>query len=199
VFSFREASAGLKLTTSRWYTPSGRNIDLTFDPLLDGEAAADTTTASFKTDLGRVVAGGGGIVPDVVAGDSITPREYRALFAAIGRNMRRYRTAQTDEARALVRRGLSGADFVVTPAMRDALHARLARAGLPLDRAVFNRASGWVDRQLGAEATRLAFGRAAEERRLVTRDRTVQEAVARLSAAKTTRELLVAAAPPTAR
>jgi carboxyl-terminal processing protease len=192
VFSFRE-SAGLKLTTSRWYTPSGRNIDLSFEALLADNAASDTARAVFKTALGRTVAGGGGIVPDVVAGDSLTPPEYRALFAAIGRNMRRFRASQSEEARTIARRGPAGPDFDVTPAMRDALYARATRDGLRIDRAVFDRAAALIDRQLGAEATRIAFGRAAEERRLVTRDRAVQEAVTRLKAARTTRDLFARA------
>ncbi|HKS04830.1 MAG TPA: S41 family peptidase [Gemmatimonadaceae bacterium] len=193
VFSFRDA-AGLKLTTSRWYTPSGRNIDFSFEAALDGDGTpADTAKKVYKTALGRTVAGGGGIVPDVVAGDSITPPEYRALFAAVGRNMRRFRASQSEEARAIARRSPPSPDFDVTPAMRDALYLRATRAGVRIDRAVFDRAATWIDRQLGAEATRIAFGRVAEERRLVTRDRTVQEAVTRLKAARTTRDLFAKA------
>jgi carboxyl-terminal processing protease len=191
VFSFRDM-AGVKLTTSRWFTPSGRNIDLYYQPdSADGDVNDEAERQQvFTTSSGRKVYGGGGILPDVITGDSVTPRSYRRLFAAIGRNMRRYRETQAQAARAIASRGVSGPGFDVTPAMRDALYARLARAGVTVDRGVFDGAAEWVDRQLGAEVTRLAFGRNAEIFRLVSRDRVVQAAMTRLTSASSTRELL---------
>lgn len=74
----------LKLTTARYYTPSGRSIqrdetlDIDFNELIwpdevpaDGESAPDQSldvpdSLVFKTDMGRTVYGGGGVMPDVV-------------------------------------------------------------------------------------------------------------------------------------
>ena len=68
-------SAGLALTTSKYYTPSGRNIQRDYSSFYDYYVAdeGDSATAEvplkdrkqYKTDTGRVVYGGGGITPDV--------------------------------------------------------------------------------------------------------------------------------------
>ena len=70
----------LKITTARYYTPSGRNIQrehfIRFsrsseEEEEDSEEKPEETLSIFKTDLGREVLGGGGIAPDVeVAEDS---------------------------------------------------------------------------------------------------------------------------------
>jgi len=80
VFPLSEDSA-LKLTTAKYYTPSGRSIhkdrheddsdlDLTLEPARDGppDVELDVPRAEkekFATDSGRVVYGGGGITPDI--------------------------------------------------------------------------------------------------------------------------------------
>ncbi|HYM60243.1 MAG TPA: S41 family peptidase [Thermoanaerobaculia bacterium] len=67
--------AGLALTTAKYYTPSGRNIQRDYSSLYDYFAGdiRDTHTqepaAVYSTVTGRQVFGGGGITPDVV----ITP------------------------------------------------------------------------------------------------------------------------------
>src|SRR5438876_2094618 len=69
--------AGLALTTSKYYTPSGRNIQRDYSSFYDYYVADDSEDATnqeiplsqrqqFKTDTGRVVYGGGGITPDVI-------------------------------------------------------------------------------------------------------------------------------------
>ena len=76
------SKAALKLTTAKYYTPSGRSIHKdAYNAHLGEEAAADdddeegappadTTSIAnkpkFKTDSGRTVYGGGGITPDIV-------------------------------------------------------------------------------------------------------------------------------------
>jgi carboxyl-terminal processing protease len=67
--------AGLALTTSKYYTPSGRNIQRDYSSFYDYYVADDSDEAStevplkdrkqYKTDTGRTVYGGGGITPDV--------------------------------------------------------------------------------------------------------------------------------------
>jgi carboxyl-terminal processing protease len=67
--------AGLALTTSKYYTPSGRNIQRDYSSFYDYYVADDDANApevplserkQFKTDTGRTVYGGGGITPDVI-------------------------------------------------------------------------------------------------------------------------------------
>ena len=76
------APAGLALTTARYYTPSGRCIQRDYmhgldDYLLpdeDPKEPAPPQGPKFKTDLGRVVYGSGGITPDYfVDGGKLTP------------------------------------------------------------------------------------------------------------------------------
>ena len=67
---------GLALTTALYYIPSGRSIQKSFtvqrsnnqdDFALGATAAHPNERGDFKTDSGRPVPGGGGIVPDVAA------------------------------------------------------------------------------------------------------------------------------------
>lgn len=67
--------AGLALTTSKYYTPSGRNIQRDYSSVYDyymadeaenGDEVPLEQRQQFKTDTGRVVYGGGGITPDVI-------------------------------------------------------------------------------------------------------------------------------------
>ena len=67
--------AGLALTTSKYYTPAGRNIQRDYSSFYDyyvADEGADIVEVplsqreQFKTDTGRVVYGGGGITPDVI-------------------------------------------------------------------------------------------------------------------------------------
>ena len=62
-------SAGLALTTAKYYTPSGRLIQRDYDSLEDYVSGNITASADERetrfTDAGRRVLGGGGIAPDV--------------------------------------------------------------------------------------------------------------------------------------
>src|SRR5437867_2708704 len=69
--------AGLALTTSKYFTPSGRNIQRDYSSFYDYYVADENEEGQatevplkdrkqFKTDTGRVVYGGGGITPDVM-------------------------------------------------------------------------------------------------------------------------------------
>jgi hypothetical protein len=74
--------------------------------------------------------------------------------------------------------------------MRAAVYERLTRMGVTIPRRVFDEASDLVDQHLGREAVRVSLGRAAETRRIVARDRVVQEAMARLRGATSTWDVL---------
>ena len=69
--------AGLALTTSKYYTPSGRNIQRDYSSFYDYYVADDSEDGNsaemplkdrkkFTTATGRIVYGGGGITPDVM-------------------------------------------------------------------------------------------------------------------------------------
>ena len=92
VFPLRGRNAALKLTTAKYYTPSGRSIHRASHPeLAGGEDDSDeedtppataptdsTPPKAYRTSTGRVVYGGGGIVPDLkVVQDSLPPLTRR--------------------------------------------------------------------------------------------------------------------------
>ena len=73
VFPLSE-NTGIALTTALYYIPSGRSIQKTFSSQrafgtenfeLDATATHPNDRTDFKTDNGRPVPGGGGIVPDI--------------------------------------------------------------------------------------------------------------------------------------
>jgi len=61
------SQGGLKITTARWFTPVGRSITRRQPSDDDSDDALPAKRERFHTDAGRVVYGGGGITPDVIA------------------------------------------------------------------------------------------------------------------------------------
>ncbi len=75
---------GLALTTALYYIPSGRSIQKAFrsaDFALGATAAHPNERTDFKTDAGRPVPGGGGIIPDVPA-YPVEMTQLRTVFEA---------------------------------------------------------------------------------------------------------------------
>ncbi len=195
VFPLKRGGA-LKLTTARWFTPSGRSISKRAKPARDdlddgGVEAKDDTVPRFRTDAGRSMRGGGGIMPDVIAGDTVAPPAEMALQHALGDKMGIFRDAIADYAATLkAAHGLTSPDFPVTASMRDQLYTRMRARGLKVDRAVYDDASMVVSELLGAEAARYSFGVDAMFRRRMTTDPVMQRAVALLSGVTGSRQLL---------
>ncbi len=85
VFPLAEKT-GLALTTALYYTPSGRSIQKPFhggDFALSNTAAHPNVESEFKTDKGRIVHGGGGIIPDLIV-EPTTPTRLRIALDASG-------------------------------------------------------------------------------------------------------------------
>jgi carboxyl-terminal processing protease len=211
----------LKLTTARWFTPSGRTIQRTakneedqFEQAAQASAAADSSAAganplnadsalkqrpTFKTDGGRVVRGGGGIVPDIVVRPDTLTTSEREFAKALGPKTQLYRDALTSYALELKRgKGVSSESFKVTPEMRQQVYQRLKAKGVSLSQSDFDGAGRLVDDQLGYEITRYVFGRPAEFRRRSLDDRQLQKAFTLLHKAQTPKELMALAAGGTA-
>jgi len=78
-------NTAIKITTSKYYTPSGRSIQsliYTHDNQNSVIANPDTTDQSFKTRNGRTVYGGNGIKPDI----EINGYEQTRLLMALQKN-----------------------------------------------------------------------------------------------------------------
>src|SRR5204863_8758505 len=127
---------GLKLTTARWFTPSGRTIQRVTHSEAEQEAqviAAQRgqdikvdSSAVFHTDAGRTIFGGGGIRPDIyVMADTFTMAE-RAFVRALGDKIPLYRDALAGYALELKEGNkLQSPSFQVTQAMVDEIVRRL--------------------------------------------------------------------------
>ncbi len=188
----------LRITTSRWYTPLGRSISLLADSTVaESGPRADTVRPRFTTPMGRTVFGGGGIVPDVVAGDSTLPKEVQALVRALGPNTVQYRNAVSNVALAFKQRGaLTEPLQPVTRDMVAAVWNELVSRKVTIDRAVFDAAAPWIARALGYEVARVTFGADAEFLRRAQDDAVIARAVRLLNGVSSPREPFARAEDP---
>jgi carboxyl-terminal processing protease len=205
---------GLKLTTARWFTPSGRTIQRTTRSEAEQEAQViaaqhgqDTkidSTQVFHTDAGRTIYGGGGIRPDIyVVADTYTTAE-RAFVRALGDKAPLFGDALTSYAIELKEGNrLPSPNFTVTPAMVDEIVRRIRAKGAEVPDSVVGGARTLITQQLGYEAARYVFGRSAEFRRRIGDDEQIKRAVALADKARSPQDLLTLAnrepAPTTVR
>ena len=191
----------LKLTTARWFTPSGRSIQrervmrngrlvAVVPDSLETDSVRQSRPA-FKSDAGRTVYGGGGITPDVVVpADTVTTPERRFLEAIAPTSQKAYRALY--DLAVDVRPG-TRPDFQVTPALRDSFYARIQRAGVPVSRASYDSASSFVNRLLEQQIATVAFGDSASFRRGVGHDAQLSRAMELLRGARSQTELIATA------
>jgi carboxyl-terminal processing protease len=203
----------LKLTTGKWYTPSGRSIHrerrLTDDGrviegrLEDGriiEGAEDSveTEASrsrrpkYRSDAGRIVYGGGGIVPDfLVHEDSMSTieQEFVRSIATKGQQIQTVLQQYSLELYDEVQR-----DFVVPQTWKDELRLRLRRAGVTVEPRFDSVAVRMLGDELAHRVARRAFGEAEAKRRTIVEDRALTSAIGLLKRSRSQQELLRTAA-----
>ena len=193
----------IKLTTARWYSPSGRTVQR---PRPDGEGAMGNRTPSiaprlFQSDMGRAIPDASGILPDLTVRGTPRSDAERALLSALGEDIGLFRGVLSDVAASL-KKNPSAPKFEsyrVSDEMRDQVYQRLQLVGVELPRTTFDNASAYIDEQLGYEITRELFGPAAEARRRAIADRQMQTAVRLLRRARTQDEALTIAAAERAR
>jgi carboxyl-terminal processing protease len=192
----------IKLTTARWYTPSGRTVQR---PKPDGEGAHGNRTPAqlpqvFRTASGRSIHDASGILPDLTVRGVPRSDAERALLSALGEDLGLFRSGLSDYAQYVKKtKAPKWASFRITPEMRGELYERLQVSGLELSRDTFDIASGYVDEQLGYEITRAVFGPLAEARRRALSDRQMQTAVRLLRRARTQEQVLALAQAERAR
>jgi carboxyl-terminal processing protease len=186
----------LKLTTGKWYTPSGRSIHrerrITDDGhivegrLEDGkiiEGAPDSMETDqsrakrpqFRSDAGRVVYGGGGIVPDLLVREdtmSTLQQEFMRSIAPkdeqIAGVLRKY---------ALDLRDQVSRDFTITPALDAELRRRLRATGVSIDARYDSVATTLLAQDLDRLVARRAFGDAEAKKRTLKDDHPLRRAI----------------------
>jgi carboxyl-terminal processing protease len=198
----------LRLTTARWYTPVGRSIHkdraaqiASFERstlTLSGSLATLPDTVAkpvFLTESGRKVAGGGGIVPDVlVMADTLTEVEQRAI-RELDRLGGSFLTAVFNFAvRYLQEHPDPSPDFAVGPADLASFQELLRESEVTISQGAFQRLERFIRFHLEREIALQAWGEAGEFRRMVASDNALLRALALLEEAAGTSELLQMAA-----
>ena len=186
----------LKMTTGRWFTPSGRSIQKPHDeesgavtPLLEGTVSVDGTPVAtprpdtaarepYRTDSGRVVYGGGGIVPDLIVTPDTLMATEKDFFAAAAKSgskyndvLYRYALEYSRSQPDLTR------DFAVSNAMLAEVFVRLRTAGVEVTREQFDAAARIVRDRVAYEIAQVKFGTNAASERTNANDKAVRSAV----------------------
>lgn len=197
----------LKLTTAKYYTPSGRSIHKDRDregrlieeedPDLVEDEGGDVETGEpevYHTDMGREVYGGGGIAPDV----EIEPTLLSDFAVALERDATFFHFVD----RWLIDHPSPGRDFEVTDAMIDVFREVMAgREDLPkFFEELEVDASGdlvsenldYIEEGIRRELVRREFGNAAAYQVSIERDGQVWKAVELLRQNPTHDQLLQA-------
>ena len=177
----------LKMTTAKWYTPSGRSIQKERKLLPDGEFvevmpdSLETDSArrarpQYKSDAGRIVYGGGGITPDIIVKpDTLTTPEQKLLMSLAPKSQIFAQELQdyAGEMKSKVKE-----NFTVTPQMRNDFIARLKAKGVTVDSTLLAKgASTELDRMIGVRITTMAFGDSATKRKYLDDDNQLQRAL----------------------
>mgnify|MGYP000695868394 CR=1 FL=1 len=185
----------LKLTTGKWYTPVGRSIQKDRVATSDGDEASAMPTRDtlprkpYRTDSGRIVYGGGGIVPDVeVRADTMTAAE-RPFFEAVSKAGNRFTDVIFRYAVEVARREALRPTFEIAPSWRQELYARLRQAGIAVTWEQFEAARRYVDQRLGYEIALHEFGQEAAQRWANRNDPVVRTAADLLRRARSTAQL----------
>jgi carboxyl-terminal processing protease len=198
----------LKLTTAKWYTPSGRSIqkerkfenghfvESTPDTTAETESVKKTRPA-YKSDAGRLVYGGGGITPDVIVGDDTLTTAEQRLAKALAAKQQDFYTTYYDYSLELSK--TIDKDFKVQPQWREEMLRRLQAKGVTVDRKDWDASARYVDRLLEQRVARFAFGDSAAKRRDLPYDAPLRKAIDLLDKGSTQKELFALASVEAAR
>jgi carboxyl-terminal processing protease len=192
----------LKITTAKWYTPSGRTIqrERKFENGRFVEEKVDTAETeakkkarpAFRSDAGRVVYGGGGITPDVLVRDDTLTTAEQAFSKAIAPKSQDVYVLLSDYALELSRGATK--DFRVQPQWRDDFYRRLTAKGVTVDRAQYDGAGRYVDRLLEQRVARLVGGDSTAKRRDLPFDAPLRKALELMEKGQSQKDLFTLAA-----
>ena len=190
----------LKLTTAKYYTPSGRCIQKD-EQLKDGALAEEDDTdgtdkpdssadskkpkPEFRTEMGRVVYGGGGITPDVELVEVKLPRVIEDLEAkqVFFKYAVKYAAKHKDPPPS----------YQLTPGMRDEFMQLLREEKVEVHADSLADARKWVDSGLRRELGRRYGGEEEAYRIALEDDEQVKSAAALFDKAPTLPKLLALA------
>jgi carboxyl-terminal processing protease len=192
----------LKITTGKWFTPSGRSIqkerkmnaDGQFVEVLPDSMETDSVRKArptFKSASGRTVYGGGAITPDVIIAPDTLSGAEQAFRRAIAPSFQKYFSEI-----ALIAEGQKGKvkpDFVVNPAWREALYQKLLADTVKIDKAVWDGGATDIDRAIEDRVAKVAFGDTLVRRRTLKDDNQLRAAIDLLRKAAVQKDVFTAA------
>lgn len=204
VYDRLDGGYALKLTTGKWFTPSGRSIQrprkfvngqfVEETPDTNETNATKKNRPAFKSDAGRAVYGGGGIAPDVIVQDDTLTTLEQQFTKAIATKGQDFFTALTDYSMELAKS--APPNFTVQPAWTSEFYSRLQAKGITVDRKTYDAASRYVNRLLEQRVTHFAVGDSAAKRRDLPYDAPLRKAIDLLDKGGSQRELFAAAGEP---
>lgn len=191
--------SAIRLTISRYYTPSGRSIQ---KPYVGGHyvknatASAedyeeednyshandlnghDTSRPKFKTAAGRTIYGGGGITPDYLVRNDTIQQTTRKIWAAgvLADFSEDYVTQHIEQTEKQGDANYFVKNFKITDAMFDDILRRAKDKKVDVNMEQFNIDRPWLAVVLRAEIGRHIFGNEVRYRILLEDDRQYQEA-----------------------
>ena len=186
----------LKITTGKWFTPSGRSIHRerklmpngSFVEIHPDSIKTDEERPMFKSDAGRIVYGGGGIRPDVIVPDDTLPTDEREFIRAVAPKSQAINTVLQNYAIEL--KGTVPRDFTPSAAWGTEVARRLAAADVKIDPKMDAAARRFLSRDLSNRVARLSFGDAAAKARTASDDHQLAKALQLLSSSTTQAQLL---------
>jgi carboxyl-terminal processing protease len=192
----------LKITTAKWYTPSGRSIqrERKFENGHFVEEKPDTAETeakkrarpAYKSDAGRVVYGGGGITPDVLVRDDTLTTVEQAFAKAIAPKSQDFFVVVNDYTLELARG--ANKDFLVQPQWREEFYRRLTAKGITVDHTQFEAAGRYVDRLLEQRVARIVGGDSTAKRRDLRFDAPLKKALDLMEKGSSQKDLFTLAA-----
>lgn len=182
----------VRLTTGKWYTPSGRSLQAEHAALGDGRFVEDSITDGerpiYQSSSGRRIVGGGGITPDIVVSQDTVSADERALARALGPRVGELSEIIFEVARDAA--ATAPGDFTVLPAWREMVVEQVQEEELPASRAQLMAASETIDRLLEGQVAGLIGGDSAAFVRRIPTDRVLQKAITKLNESDNRRQLL---------
>jgi carboxyl-terminal processing protease len=187
----------LKMTTGKWYTPVGRSIQkdghadvedllaMAEEPIADDgtpvpveDPVDPAEREAYRTEGGRIVFGGGGIVPDLnVRPDTLTAAE-REFFDAASRAGNKYSDAIFRYAVDFARRNPDlQPNFAVTPEMERELYEVLRADGVEVTWEQMQNARRLVARHVGNEIALAKWGQEGRAQRVNRDDNVIRTAI----------------------
>ena len=191
----------LKLTTAKWYTPSGRSIqkERKFENGHFVETPPDTTETeatkknrpAFKSDAGRTVYGGGGIAPDIIVKDDTLTTAEQTLAKALAAKSQDVYVVLYDYALELSKK--VPRNFQITQPEIDEFYNRIKAKGVDVDKQQWDAGRRYIARTLDQRVARFAFGDAEAKRRDLQYDAPLRKAIDALEHGQTQKDLFAIA------